>query len=124
MENKKNLSEKLQEVIVRNNGMLKIEDPALREEFEEYIQANPALTCKKGAELLGIREHQYYTARARLLGRIKKRVQREQIKFQEVKVIPETKPRFEEIKIITASGTRIETTSVEAALKILGAIKC
>ncbi len=122
METKKSLQEKLGEITSRNSGALKIEDPALREELEQFIRANITLSCKEGASLLGIREHQYYTARSRMLGRQTKREQR--LKFREVKISPPERPYSQEITITTAAGTKIETFSVEAAVKILGILKC
>lgn len=122
MEAKKSLQEKLGEITSRNGGALKIEDPTLRTELEEFIRANITLSCKEGAALLGIREHQYYTVRSRMMGRQKKKEQR--VKFREVKISPPEKPYSQEITITTAAGTRIEIFSVEAAVKILGILKC
>ncbi len=122
MEAKKSLREKLEEITASNGGALKLEDPALRTELEGFMRANIALSCREGAALLGIREHQYYTARARMTGRQRKREQR--IKFREVKISPPERPYSQEITITTAAGTKIEIFSLEAAVKILGILKC
>lgn len=122
MEAKKSLQLKLEEVTARNGGALKIEDPALRTELQQFIRANITLSCKEGASLLGIREHQYYTVRSRMLGRQKKKEQR--LKFRELKISPPERPQSQEITITTASGTKIEIFSLEAAVKILGILKC
>ena len=106
--NVEELKNKIQNVIIKNNGVLRLGEP-LRGELERFISASK-LNGKEGAELLGIKEHHWHTAKARL----RKLQKPKPVEFKEVKI--ENKPATKGLQIA------IDISSVEDAAKLIQAL--